>query len=1176
MGNAQIKSCPHVLALAAAFATMAAGGCGTETSQSSAGLHESSHCPDSHIPWDFKRQPVRFNTEFYQVADPDGPTPVPIAQSTPLIKSVDCFKGVDNHLRRAGIDSFNRCTAGLYTKWRARGNKHPNYHDSWPIVEDVIDRCRNSSTCLVPPSCKVTYACSDGTYTVGDDTKAFTCEHFSGNDWQPLIDCNRVVETVEDQVRALGTKDVAHERPNETVCVPRYCNGKAHRNLDLECVNDDSMPELPLREISSSMQSGTLKVDVNPSGGTIETPTDIKTLQRGTSYKFALDLDLGSRDASKFKDARMTVWLSEVWEYQRSGGEKQVIEIFGCALASPMPTDDFGPKGNQLRYRADVEPPAECGAGNEALVRRLLPENLGSSYSFGKVGGRINHTLDVEGRYAIFDGSDPNGDRKAIDSCAPNPPDFFPMIIAPADPKGKKQQMPDMLAYYRQRQIDAQLWSSDKGSFGGQGRSLTISDPQQNTRIGMLSADIGKAKVAVVPDGRKSTELPVDFTWFQANHGQKEPVVLPDSVGLQAGIYLWPTDRAGQQAEYPRIGTVKLTTAGRTGNSVSATAVIDAALKKQVFDPNSPLYISRSQFMRSFEVIACLEADGVEARYFKSRQTPWHPRMALFVGKGITSLDSSGYTPNGALKPGPGCAYSKTPLLIEALYLNYVRPADKDKPRDQQASAVRTGGQRLGATQNSDTDMGCAGSPGVSCRNRSNSSLNSSGEVARSFYATRNNQQQTPPARGQAPTSSNSVALDGQAEAMGLQLLDLVKSELSKRITWPQPAVTLETRLEIPLGAAAEALRKAATGKEPVEWTKGRYAGQDGLGLAIGTKVRFVAGPIPGELKIAFTVGISASILSTLTYYDSDVASGAATEFEDAYPCLKGVDCVRVEEDEDTEEEMTASFNKAADHCRDQGGRLAQLDTEEKAEAYLEAIGEGDSSSYWTGGQQAWAYRDPQCDYAFNDRCLNDAVSSYRWLSDNTEFGRADGKAALSWNDEPSYFFGASQPSLVSALPALSAVAITASTEAPSLESIDSEHGVVCEYPAADYDLYQAITFGLELTASAGFGASLCVPSSDVGLCLGGSINVASITFTPQFKHEYHQVYLKKRLVQRVGETGFVGPWSVTLLDGELYAEIHLFFFSLKRTIIAFKGFRVAGGKLFDETTPFITPGEMQ
>lgn len=1167
MGNAHIKSCHRVLSLAAAFVAVATGGCGPETSQTSAGLHEGSHCPDSHIPWDFKRQPVRFNTEFYQVADPDGPTPVPIAEPTPLIQSVDCSQGVRNHREAVGYAEYYGCLPNTWA-YQIR-DPAPAARE---VAKEVVDRCRDSSTCLVPPSCKVTYACNDAVHTVGDDTQAFTCGQYGGKDWKPLIDCT-AVETVEGQVRALGTKDVAHERPDGAVCVPRHCNGKAHRNLDLECVTDKNMAELPLREISSSMQSGTLKVDVNPSFGTIETPTDIKTIQRGSSYKFALDLDLGSRDASKLKDARMTVWLSEVWEYQRAGGELKRVEIFGCVLASPMPTDDFGPEGNQLRYRADVEPPAECGAGNEALVRRLLPDNLGSSYTFGKVGGRINHTLDVEGRYAIFDGNDPSGDRKAIDSCAPNPPDFFPMVIAPASPGGKKQQMPDMLEYFRQRQIDGHLWGSDKGRFGGQGRSLTISDPQQNTRIGMLAADLGKAKVSVVPDGRKSTEVPVDFTWFQANHGQKEPVVLPDSLNLQAGIYLWPTDRAGEQGEYPRIGTAKLTTAGRTGNSISTKAVIDAALKKQVFDPNSPLYISRSQFMRSFEVIACLEADGIEGRYFKSRQALGHSRVPLMIGKGITSLDSSGYAPSGALKPGAGCAYAKTPLLIQALYLSYPVDPESDKPRDQQAASVRTGGGRLGATQNSDTDMGCAGTPGTSCRNTSNSALSSSGEVSRSFYASRNSQEQSPPARGQAASSSNTVALDGNAEAMGFQLLDLVSSEVSKRVAWPEPAITLETRLKIPLDEAANALRKAATGQPNIEWDEGRFAGQDGLALSIGTKVRFVAGPIPGELKIAFSVGIAASILATMTYFDSDLASGAATSFGKAYPCLDGVECVQVEVD-DNDDEVTLSFSGAVDYCRQHGGRIAQLDTSEKATNYLEAL--GDSGSYWTGGQQAWVYRDPQCDYAFTDRCLNDAVSSYRWLSDNTEFGSATGKGALSWNADPSYFFGASQPSLVSALPLTSAVAINASNDTPSLQPVTSKQRVVCEYPAADYDLYQANTFGLELVASAGFGASLCVPSSDIGLCIGGAINVASISFTPQFQHEYHQVFLKQRLVQSVGQTGFVGPWSVTLLDGELYAEINLFFLSFKKTIIAFSGFRVAGGTFFDTRTPFVKPGVMQ
>jgi hypothetical protein len=1168
MGNTTLKSCRRMLVLASTLATSLSGGCADERAPTGSDeLSAATHCPDSHIPWDFKHQPVRFNTEFYQVADPGGPTPVPIAQPRPLIQSIDCEKGVRHHREAVGHTAFNACTPDTWAN-----NPGIEFNVGRKVATEVVDRC-NSSVCSVPPSCKVTFSCNDGVHTVGDDTKAFTCGQYRGQDWKPLIDCKQSVEAVEGQIRALGEDGIAHERPDGAVCVPRYCNGKAHRNLDLECVTDESMPELPLRDISSMMaQSSTLTVDINPGATAIETPTDIREIRRGTSYKFALDLDLGSRDASAFKDARMTVWLSEIWEYEPSNGPKQTVEIFGCFLTSPKPSDDFGPTGNQLRYRADVEPPAECGANNEALVRRLLPQNLGASYSFGKVGARVNHTLDVEGRYAIFDGSDPKGDRKAIDSCAPNPPDFFTLIIAPDGPDGKKQQMPDMLEYLRQRQIDGQLWGSEKGRFTGPGRSLKISDPYQNTRIGMLAADIGKAKVSVTQDGRQNTSVPVDFSWFQANHGQKEPVVLPDSLNLQAGIYLWPTDRAGERAEYPRVGSVKLTSAGRTGNGVATTAVIDAALRKQIFDPSSPLYISRSQFMRSFEVVACIEADGVEARYFKSRQQPYHTRVPLMIGKGINSLDNSGYKPSGALPPGPGCAYSKTPLLVEALYLSYPVPPTSNKPRDQQKAAVRTGSGRLAATQDSTTDMGCAGTGGTSCRNSSNAGLSSSGEVSRSFYASRNSQQQTPPAKGKEPTSSNTVTLDGTAEAMGFQLLDLVKGELSKRVTWPEPAITLETRLAIPLDDAADALREAATGQENIEWKEGRFAGQDGLGLSIGVKVKFLAGPIPGELKIAFSVGIAASILSTITYFDSDLAAGSITEFGNAYPCLDGVDCAQAEEDE-SGDPVTKSFADAVEYCRRRGGRLAQLDTEEKAANYFDAV--ESSGIYWTGGQQAWAYRDPQCDVAFNTSCLSGAVSSYRWLSDNTEFAQATGPSAATWNSDPSYFFGASQVSLVSALPVMSALAINAATEAPSLQPVTSKQRVLCEYPAADYDLYQSTTFGLELTASAGFGASLCVPSDDFGLCLGGSINVASVTFTPQFQYESHQVFLKNRLVQRVGQTGFVGPWSVTLLDGELYGEIHLFFITLKKTIIAFGGFRVAGGELFDERTPFITPGEM-
>jgi hypothetical protein len=1147
MDHARITRTHRILSLAAASVVLSMAGCRTDPRGADGvqlRLHSGTHCPDSHIPWDFKRQPVRYDSEFYQVANPDGPTPVPVAVPTPTIESLDCSDAVNYGARD---------WPGIYGTTRTETITN--------LQNKVRSECRGT-TCEMPTACVATYTCGAGErFTVGNPN---TVGQTWWTQWKPLIDCRPDVEGAEQHVRALSVDDIAYERPEGTVCVPRYCHGKARRNVDLECVTDDTIEELPLRDVSSTQDFGRLTVDINPELGRIANPSAITTARLGTSYKYDLDLNLGTHDASKFKNARLTVWLSEVFE--TSQGQ---IETFACVLASPMPTDDHGAEGNQLRYRVDIEPSPRC-TDTATLVRQQLEAHGKDQGTSWKIGSRINHTLDVEGRYAIFDGSDASGDRRAIDSCAPNPLDFFPLVISDGDENEPKKQMPDMASYLRQRQIDGHLRGSNPGRFGGAGRSLSVAPASTNTRLGMLEVDIGKAKVAVVSDGRETTEIPVDFTWFQANHGQKEPVILPDADRLQAGIYLWPTNRAGEKGNYLRIGTADLLTAARTGNSVATKATLDASIKKQIFDPNSPFHISRNQFMRSFEVIACLEVRGLDGRYFAQQQVLQAGGRAF--GKGIDSLDYAGYTPAGGLNPGPACRYSKTPLLVEALYLSYPVEPESDKPREQQTAAVRTGNGKLGATQNSDTDMGCAATPGASCRNSSNSSLSSGGSVARSFYASRNRQEQAPPARGQAPGANNSISLDGNAEVFGMQVLDLVASETSRRVTWPQPAVTLEARLAIPLDKAAERLRMAATG-HTVEWKQGRYGGQDGLGLAIGTKILFQLGPIPGELKIAFSMGISAAVFSTFTYYDSDVASGAATSFGNAYPCLDGKICSRIELD-DNSNELSLPFAGAVNYCRQRGGRLAQLDTTEAAASYLAAL--GSRGRYWSGGQQAWVYRDPQCDRVFTTSCLTNAISSYRWLSDNTEYARADGAGSAVWNASPAYYFGAAQPSFSSSLPTISAMVIDASNDSPSFQAVSGSFGVVCEYPAADYDLYQSNTFGLELAAAAGFGMSLCVPGDKIGICLGGGINVASITFKPQFQHEYHQVYLGNRLVHRAGQVGFVGPWSLTLLDGEIYAEIHFFFFSIKHSILTFSGFQVAGGKFFDTRTPFVTPGEMQ
>jgi hypothetical protein len=104
-----------------------------------------------------------------------------------------------------------------------------------------------------------------------------------------------------------------------------------------------------------------------------------------------------------------------------------------------------------------------------------------------------------------------------------------------------------------------------------------------------------------------------------------------------------------------------------------------------------------------------------------------------------------------------------------------------------------------------------------------------------------------------------------------------------------------------------------------------------------------------------------------------------------------------------------------------------------------------------------------------------------------------------------------------------------------------------------------------ELGVAAGIGASFCTPSSDLGFCIGGDLNVIALSLKPTYEHSYYWLLNSKKQVHAIaGFSSFTIPWGVTLLEGAMWAKIALLITEIEWNILEFDGFNVASGNLVE------------
>ena len=131
-----------------------------------------------------------------------------------------------------------------------------------------------------------------------------------------------------------------------------------------------------------------------------------------------------------------------------------------------------------------------------------------------------------------------------------------------------------------------------------------------------------------------------------------------------------------------------------------------------------------------------------------------------------------------------------------------------------------------------------------------------------------------------------------------------------------------------------------------------------------------------------------------------------------------------------------------------------------------------------------------------------------------------------------------------------------------SVLNADSAQYYACAFDQADSEVFFKWALNLRLGAGAGVALSFCVPSDDPGICLEGAINFVSLAVTPTVTQTNHLLLRGGVPFGYRSQMRREVPWSLTVLDGGIYAKLNLWIFSARWPIITFSGYKVAGGYL--------------
>ena len=550
------------------------------------GLDETLQCPDGLVGWNYRTHPPRTLTQEFE-------------DSAELLRAPWA-------INIAGVD--------------CDGDPTTNNADERRLTRDVSQICGAQTECAAL-----------GTICPGrnNGTITYNCG-FDDTDPDDSTRIRRRTQSTQQRIDCGARPDESETLPERSACIPRYCHGRARRDDALNCMADTTIP------VVSGLQVTPKTLVANPPGlGRADNvdPTDIFF---GANYDFDLTVDYGTPAANVPEDARLTVWMADLYGGSKLDDPGSIL-AFRCVWRKfdvgrtqatngtdgnasvhiqenhPMPENCFTPaldaldgtntSGAHPQVQADLE-----RRGLTSTWRNTFEDAAGRTYRSG--GTFTFYSYDVEGRTLML-----RSGESESDACMPNGPAFF---WKPDTTNDTEAGMYDMVGYLRQREVargprPRWLWQPTMRLVTG---PTEFRVGEADVDMAMGSADTERNPgVTVTNSNVRSPSISVDYGWYVGNDypGNVHPFsMLSRNVNpnMDAAFYLYPRDRWGSRdIDALEIARIPLTGITRNGATLSQEIQLLPNVRSRLYDPSSPHYVDPNTHgdMRTFEVIYCVE-----------------------------------------------------------------------------------------------------------------------------------------------------------------------------------------------------------------------------------------------------------------------------------------------------------------------------------------------------------------------------------------------------------------------------------------------------------------------------------------------------------------------------------------------------------------------------------------
>ena len=704
----------------------------------------------------------------------------------------------------------------------------------------------------------------------------------------------------------------------------------------------------------------------------------------------------------------------------------------------------------------------------------------------------------------------------------------------------------------------------------------------QEIQVNASAATLRQAELKV--DVAKADLLPsfdLDFTWSQRGDSPSKNPLSPRSIlSTNAAV---PLNRRNLRAtiEMARLSTSEPEWLAVNATSFPATGLGNGNAMSQTVRLQAKVTPSLRERMLSIKGAATAQtADGF-MRNFEEDNTVFRVRVCMdfdevthaLGSSNITagSLDNQGVTAQRdgvtyGLKFTKRCAESGPVLLKRELFVYPTTPVAAVETPANSASSPRQGDSAAGSTNDMGNQSACTETGGrQNCTGQSRNAMTTGGQFSISAIDTASNDESTQDETTKTTKMSTNMTL------FGFKIFDLSSGSTAE----PQSAGawSVELNLTPNLDNIADAWksRRTAGVKTKSDKTKTKPKAKkgilsrferDGLAMKLSKEFPFTLGPFPFVLEVGFSVGFGFGAKLKLSGDYQSVTSMVNPK----YPCLKSGagECFLAYTD-------NKSFEEALSECRFKGGTLAEVRTAADLAAANAAIATaaGSGTRYWLGGQLAYQYEDPRCDVTRAPACAGTSRTRYAWLTGNVPFANQrrletpllDPNSLLG-----NHGFGASLGPVVSRAPNRAGVLLRPATSNLETDVITATAPYVCQFDPASSYVEASIGVAVNVEFSMGFFAKICTPSTDIGFCLGATLNLITAGVNVSAERSRILVFNNNRIkVSLLGESKIEGTWEVAFMSGSFDAELNFLFWSTSWQIASYGGLFTIEGELFPE-----------